>query len=92
MHKSIEQEEYLGLPKMSKQMRRGFFGRVVEYGMLIQQLFAERRLRNALISSCTVNLCQQLCGSEPYNFHPLLIPLGLVSTVCRNKADGWPGE
>ncbi|KAI6294441.1 hypothetical protein MCOR03_005793 [Pyricularia oryzae] len=69
MHKSIEQEEYLGLPKTSKQMRRGFFGRVVEYGMLTQQLFAERRLRNALISSSTVNFCQQLCGINILAFY-----------------------
>ncbi|ELQ37640.1 sugar transporter [Pyricularia oryzae Y34] len=89
MHKSIEQEEYLGLPKMSKQMRRGFFGRVVEYGMLIQQLFAERRLRNALISSCTVNLCQQLCGINILAFYSGDLFLRIGARSDMNDQSGY---
>ncbi|TLD10683.1 hypothetical protein PgNI_06495 [Pyricularia grisea] len=83
MHKSIEQEEYLGPPKTVKRIRRGFVGRVVEYGMLIQQLFAERRLRNALISSSTVNLCQQLCGINILAFYSgdLFLRIGSRSDV-----------
>lgn len=36
----------------------------IGFGKKFVQLFRKRRLRNALISSSTVNLAQQLCGSK----------------------------
>ncbi|TLD19082.1 hypothetical protein PspLS_10007 [Pyricularia sp. CBS 133598] len=89
MHKSIEQEEYLGPPKTAKRMRRGFLGRVVEYVMLIQQLFEERRLRNALISSSTVNLCQQLCGINILAFYSGDLFLRIGARSDMNDQSGY---
>ena len=67
IYKSVQLEEYSQEVDAESQrgpMRRGilfyFRGYVAEYGDLV----IVRRLRNALISSSTVNLAQQLCGSE----------------------------
>lgn len=63
LHKTVE-EEYANLIKKSSNVSSdpndlrppGFFQQ-------LKDLFTERRLRNALISSGTVNLAQPLSGS-----------------------------
>lgn len=65
VHKSIEQEEVPGGVANLKYIP-GFVSTVVGFLRQWRQLFLERRLRNALISSSTVALAQQLCGKlEP---------------------------
>ncbi|KAL0780791.1 hypothetical protein CaCOL14_002126 [Colletotrichum acutatum] len=59
VHKSIEQEE---VPGANLKYIPGFVSTVVGFLRQWRQLFLERRLRNALISSSTVALAQQLCG------------------------------
>src|SRR3569833_2603666 len=48
---------------------RGFVSEILRFLTCYKQLFETRRLRNALISSSTVALAQQLCGSESPNSH-----------------------
>jgi hypothetical protein len=66
VYKSIEVEDYLHPDSLDGTTRLdggGVLTLVWEYLTQYAQLFRERRLRNALISSCTVSLAQQLCGS-----------------------------
>ncbi len=42
---------------------KGSFNRLLDFLTQYKQLFTETRLRNALLSSSTVALAQQLCGS-----------------------------
>lgn len=67
VYKSIEQEYYLGADDLDHPERlasQSVLYRLAGYLRQYKQLFRVRRLRNALISSATVNLAQQLCGSE----------------------------
>ena len=70
LHKTIEEEyQVLGWGPASEQGGRGGFIRASPgFGKRFLELFTTRRLRNALISSSTVNLAQQLCGSK-YSSH-----------------------
>ncbi|TWU78179.1 hypothetical protein ED733_007710 [Metarhizium rileyi] len=45
-------------------MSPGFFWVIRDFGRRFIQLFRNRRLYNAVISTSTVNLAQQLCGGE----------------------------
>ncbi|KAI1768649.1 hypothetical protein GGR53DRAFT_531862 [Hypoxylon sp. FL1150] len=47
----------------------GFLAHVKGYAVQYKQLFKERRLRNALISSSIVALAQQLCGINVFAFY-----------------------
>ncbi|OHF01214.1 hypothetical protein CORC01_03529 [Colletotrichum orchidophilum] len=68
VHKSIEQEEVPGGVANLKYIP-GFISTVVGFLRQWRQLFLERRLRNALISSSTVALAQQLCGINVLAFY-----------------------
>lgn len=79
IYKSVQLKEYSHKVDTESQrgpMRRGFisyfWGYLAKYGDLV----VVRRLRNALISSLTVNLAQQLCGSES-RLWPGLVTRGL---------------
>lgn len=81
MYKSIEIEDYApsdrldGAPSLNP---HGFLYRVWEYFTLYKELFQRRRLRNALISSSTVALAQQLCGSTFVRPASFPLPLWLI--------------
>lgn len=67
VYKSIQLEEYtdeFDLENQADHVPRGFFAHLAHYASQYRQLFTVRRLRNALISSSTVALAQQLCGSR----------------------------
>src|SRR3569833_3659317 len=67
IYKSIQQENYIqddrnvGTTSLDP---NGFLYTLLQYFSQYKQLFLQRRLRNALISSSTVSLAQQLCGSQ----------------------------
>ncbi|KAH6891067.1 hypothetical protein B0T10DRAFT_605400 [Thelonectria olida] len=70
VHKSIEQEtmgEFHEDP--SALLSPGFWWAVWDFLLQFRQLFEQRRLRNALISSSVVNLAQQLCGINIIAFY-----------------------
>ena len=88
LHKTIEEEyKVLGwghAPKQGDRQGSGSPG----FGKKFLELFITRRLRNALISSSTVNLAQQLCGSKFLSAFNLflavlhfVIVLSLLTTV-----------
>ncbi|KAI0888075.1 uncharacterized protein GGS22DRAFT_197936 [Annulohypoxylon maeteangense] len=67
VYKSVQLEEYSddiddGPPK-------GLFGHLENYVSQYRQLFTQRRLRNAAISSSIVALSQQLCGINVLAFY-----------------------
>ncbi|EFQ27503.1 hypothetical protein CGRA01v4_04600 [Colletotrichum graminicola] len=68
VHKSLEQEE---LPSVdaSSQSAQGFAVTIAGFFRQWRQLFLRRRLRNALISSSTLALAQQLCGINVLAFY-----------------------
>ncbi|KAK1986497.1 hypothetical protein LZ30DRAFT_280621 [Colletotrichum cereale] len=68
VHKSLEQEE-LPSGDANSQLAQGFFVTVAGFFRQWRQLFLRRRLRNALISSSTVALAQQLCGINVLAFY-----------------------
>lgn len=45
-------------------MSPGFFWVIRDFARQFVQLFQRRRLYNAVLSTSTVNLAQQLCGGE----------------------------
>ncbi len=66
VYKSVQLEEYgeeLDSKSQGDQVPQGFVAHLKDYILQFRQLFTVRRLRNALISSSTVALAQQLCGS-----------------------------
>lgn len=65
MYKSLENES-MGLGNLDANAFRspGFFWAIRDFLRQYRQLFQQRRLYNALISTSTVNLAQQLCGSK----------------------------
>lgn len=75
LHRTIE-EEYSVLgwsharTKETHQRHNTSQTSVPGFGEKFLDLFRRRRLRNALISSSTVNLAQQLCGSAFYPLPP----------------------
>ncbi|KAK1761997.1 hypothetical protein QBC33DRAFT_602390 [Phialemonium atrogriseum] len=72
VYKSIEQEYYLGADDLDHPERlasQSVLYRLAGYLRQYKQLFRVRRLRNALISSATVNLAQQLCGINILAFY-----------------------
>ncbi|KAF0320810.1 glycosyl hydrolase [Colletotrichum asianum] len=68
VHKSIEQEE-ISSKTAEPDMIPGFIKTMAGFLRQYRQLFLERRLRNALISSSTVSLAQQLCGINVLAFY-----------------------
>ncbi|KAH0439434.1 glycosyl hydrolase [Colletotrichum camelliae] len=68
VHKSIEQEE-MSSRTAKPGMIPGFIATMTGFVRQYKQLFLERRLRNALISSSTVSLAQQLCGINVLAFY-----------------------
>ncbi|EMR68872.1 putative sugar transporter protein [Eutypa lata UCREL1] len=72
VYKSIQLEEYtdeFDLENQADHVPRGFFAHLAHYASQYRQLFTVRRLRNALISSSTVALAQQLCGINILAFY-----------------------
>lgn len=72
IYKSVLLEEYsddFDSDNQSDHVPRGFYGHVNNYASQYKQLFAERRLRNALISTTIVGLGQQLCGINILAFY-----------------------
>ncbi|KAK2049639.1 hypothetical protein LZ31DRAFT_562455 [Colletotrichum somersetense] len=68
VHKSLEQEE-LPSGDASSQSAQGFVVTITGFFRQWRQLFLRRRLRNALISSSTLALAQQLCGINVLAFY-----------------------
>ncbi|KZL78704.1 sugar transporter [Colletotrichum tofieldiae] len=68
VHKSLEQEE-LPSSDTDSHPAQGFISTIAGFFRQWGQLFHQRRLRNALISSSTVALAQQLCGINVLAFH-----------------------
>ncbi|OTA61573.1 hypothetical protein K449DRAFT_331114 [Hypoxylon sp. EC38] len=71
VYKSVELEEYSNVDVESESdgVPRGLFAYIKNYISQYKQLFVERRLRNALISSSIVALSQQLCGINVLAFY-----------------------
>ena len=65
VYKAIEQEN-MDFGDLDEHALKspGFFWVIRDFLRQYFQLFEFRRLRNALISTSTVNLAQQLCGGE----------------------------
>jgi hypothetical protein len=65
VYKSLENES-MGLGNLDAHAFRspGFFWVIRDFFRQYAQLFQQRRLYNAVISTATVNLAQQLCGSK----------------------------
>jgi len=68
VHKSLEQEE-LPSGDVRSQSAQGFVVTITGFFRQWKQLFLRRRLRNALISSSTLALAQQLCGINVLAFY-----------------------
>lgn len=73
VYKSLEQQA-MGLGDMDPHAFRspGFMWVMRDFLRQYMQLFQQRRLYNALISTSTVNLAQQLCGSKSNKRFPLM--------------------
>ncbi|OTA89268.1 hypothetical protein M434DRAFT_79571 [Hypoxylon sp. CO27-5] len=71
VYKSVELEEYSNVDVESESdgVPHGLFAYIKNYVSQYKQLFVERRLRNALISSSIVALSQQLCGINVLAFY-----------------------
>jgi hypothetical protein len=65
VHKSIE-EEYMGsvINNAHAKLSPGFWWTIRDFGRQFRQLFQQRRLYNAVMSTSTVALAQQLCGGK----------------------------
>lgn len=65
VYKSIEQE-YMGdvIDNSHAKLSPGFWWAIRDFFRQFRQLFQQRRLYNALMSTSTVALSQQLCGGE----------------------------
>ncbi|KAI1141718.1 MFS general substrate transporter [Hypoxylon sp. FL0543] len=71
IYKSVQLEEpsNLDVENQGGRVTHGPFAHVKNYARQYKQLFVERRLRNALISSSIVALAQQLCGINVLAFY-----------------------
>ncbi|OTB01901.1 hypothetical protein M426DRAFT_14056 [Hypoxylon sp. CI-4A] len=72
IYKSVQLEEYSNDSDAESQgggLPQGFFAYAMSYASQYKDLFTQRRLRNALISSSTVALAQQLCGINMFAFY-----------------------
>ena len=65
VHKSIEQE-YMGMVSGDgrSKLSPGFWWTMRDFVRQFKQLFQQRRLYNAVMSTSTVALAQQLCGGK----------------------------
>jgi hypothetical protein len=65
VHKSIEQE-YMGevIHNTHAKLSPGFWWTIRDFFRQFRQLFQQRRLYNAVMSTSTVSISQQLCGGE----------------------------
>ncbi|KXJ89738.1 and other transporter-domain-containing protein [Microdochium bolleyi] len=80
IYKSIQKEESSNtgdLGHTSPSIPRGIKGHVQAYLRQYRDLFAKRRLRNALFSSSTVAIAQQLCGINVFAFYSGNLFLGV---------------
>ncbi|KJZ76758.1 hypothetical protein HIM_03635 [Hirsutella minnesotensis 3608] len=70
VHKALEQER-VGVGDLDSHatLSPGFFWVIRDFVSQFLQLFQQRRLYNALISTSTVNLAQQLCGVNVLAFY-----------------------
>ncbi|KAF7544041.1 hypothetical protein G7Z17_g10261 [Cylindrodendrum hubeiense] len=70
VHKSIEQETLGGVEEeLAAMLSPGFWWTLRDFFRQFRQLFQQRRLCNAVISSSVVNLAQQLCGINVIAFY-----------------------
>ncbi|KAI0827796.1 MFS general substrate transporter [Hypoxylon sp. FL0890] len=71
IYKSVELEgpSNFDVENQRDSVPRGFFSHIKNYASRYKELFVERRLRNALISSSIVALAQQLCGINVFAFY-----------------------
>ncbi|KAI1410458.1 MFS general substrate transporter [Hypoxylon sp. FL1857] len=71
VYKSVQLEEYsnFDVENQGDGIPHGFSAHIKNYASQYRQLFVERRLRNALISSSIVALAQQLCGINIFAFY-----------------------
>ena len=65
VHKALDLEN-VGFGDLDENaaLSPGFFWVIRDFFTQYRQLFQQRRLYNAVISTGTVNLAQQLCGGE----------------------------
>ncbi|OTB10048.1 hypothetical protein K445DRAFT_27974 [Daldinia sp. EC12] len=81
--KSVQLEEYSddsNLDNSADDVPRGFVARLKNYMSQYKELFIQRRLRNALISSSIVALAQQLCGMNILAFYSGTLFSGLLQS------------
>ncbi|KAK8034652.1 hypothetical protein PG993_009647 [Apiospora rasikravindrae] len=72
IYKSVQLEEYsqdIDVESQEGPIRRGLLSYIRGYLSEYADLATKRRLRNALVSSSTVNLAQQLCGINMLAFY-----------------------
>ncbi|KAK7397661.1 hypothetical protein QQX98_012972 [Neonectria punicea] len=70
VHKSMEQETLGGLQEdLSAMLSPGFWWTIRDFFRQFRQLFQQRRLYDAVISTSVVNLAQQLCGINVIAFY-----------------------
>ncbi|KAI1273948.1 sugar transporter-domain-containing protein [Xylaria sp. FL0933] len=72
IYKSVQQEEQSIQSNVETQdsgVPRGLVAHIRAYAAQYKQLFTQRRLRNALVSSSIVSLAQQLCGINVFAFY-----------------------
>ncbi|KAI1074804.1 hypothetical protein F5B20DRAFT_585976 [Whalleya microplaca] len=72
VHKSVELEKYsddFDVENQGDHVPRGLCAHFKSHASRYRQLFTQRRLRNALISSSIVSLAQQLCGINMLAFY-----------------------
>ncbi|KAI1458215.1 hypothetical protein F4805DRAFT_151026 [Annulohypoxylon moriforme] len=79
VYKSVQLEEYSD--DIDDSPPRGLFGHVKNYVSQYRQLFTQRRLRNALISSSIVALAQQLCGINVFAFYSNTLFSGVTNNT-----------
>ncbi|KAI1472691.1 uncharacterized protein F4812DRAFT_21467 [Daldinia caldariorum] len=87
VYKSIQLEEYSdsNLEDSTDDVPRGLVTRLKSYLIQYKELFIQRRLRNALISSSIVSLAQQLCGMNILAFYSGTLFSGLL----KNSNDAF---
>ncbi|KAI1387894.1 uncharacterized protein F4822DRAFT_295310 [Hypoxylon trugodes] len=87
IYKSVQLEEYSGNVDEEDQdddVPRGCFAYIKKYAAQYKQLFTQRRLRNALISSSIVALAQQLCGINLLAFYSGSLFSGIIGDSNRS--------
>ncbi|KAI1175207.1 sugar transporter-domain-containing protein [Nemania sp. FL0916] len=89
IYKSVQQEERtieLDSDARSSIVPRGPLAHIRAYLTQFKQLFTQRRLRNAVVSSSTVSLSQQLCGINVFAFYSGTLFIG-VQQIMTTTGD-----